>query len=74
MPSCATCIFIGLEPATEADGYRQGGRFVRVCALSRARKPSNQGCASWLRDPGTELPQGAFLTAVDGAHRAQRSA
>ena len=72
MASCTTCIFFGLEPATEADAYRQGGRFVRVCILSHAQRPSKAGCASWTRDPGTELPQGAFRAADDGAHRALR--
>lgn len=73
MASCSTCIFLGLEPATEADAHRQGGRFVRVCILSRAQRPSPAGCASWARDPSeTELPQGAFRAAADSARRAQR--
>lgn len=71
MASCSTCIFLGLEPATEADAHRPGGRFVRVCILSHALRPSSAGCASWLRDPGTELPQGALLRTVQTAREAR---
>ncbi len=70
MPNCRTCLYAGLEPATEADGWAKGGRFVRTCALGRRPAAQPKGCASWVRDPGEDLDARAFMASVRSAREA----
>lgn len=71
-PSCRTCLFSGLEPATEADAWRQGGRFIRTCGLGKRPAAVRTDCASWTRDPGEEaITPAALAHAVRCAREAR---
>lgn len=72
-PLCRTCLFSGLEPATEADAWGgQGGRFIRACALGRRPAAQPRGCASWARDPGEQaFTMDTFAHAVRQAREAR---
>ncbi len=66
--SCRSCLFSGLKPATEADAWRQGGRYIRTCALDKNPAAVRGNCASWTRDPGDEAVTPAAL-----AHAVRRA-
>lgn len=70
--SCRSCLFSGLEPASEADAYGRGGRFIRTCALEKHPAAVRAGCPSWVRDPGEgEVTPAALAHAVRRAREAR---
>ena len=72
MSSCHTCLFSGLEPATEREAWAPGGRFIRTCALGKRPAAVRTGCPSWVRDPGEEaITPAALAHAVRRAREAR---
>jgi hypothetical protein len=64
MTGCRSCLFSVLEPATEADAWHHGGRFIRTCAFGKRATARPLACASWANKPGEGLPAAAFTRAV----------